>query len=453
MKWGLGVTTALLCILFLVLVPSIFALTVEKKVEGNLKVGGKAGISLFFDNTFSTDLPIKIVDKNIIGVNGYDVQCLEHSIPPGQSQIQYEELQLIIDGTFTLDPATVTFSNPETGKKEEVKSREVKIKVAGGNAQGSAQGITTLYQCDGQRMQSTSISSQGGSFSMQVGGNGMQIQQQVQQQMQQQSQQSQQQTQQNQLENNQMSQDTQALQQQLRREMAEKQHMEQQFKQTLEGNKEFQEQLQQLIQQGFRPQQNDLNPSSNISGNFSYQMQHQNGNNVELKGEMQNNSISNMTLEEKKSEEQQEKSYWWMIWIFLFAMLCGVLAYYLNKRKNSVIETLLEPTAVEEPLDYHRLAKDYLKEAERLFDSGNGKDAFGKVSYAIRFFATHKYGLKKELTSTDLLRYLKKHKLESSSIQKCLEHCALVEFAKVKPEKRLFMESLNRGKDFIKYIV
>ena len=112
-----------------------------------------------------------IVDKNIFGNNGIDIQCLERMLPNQREiTLAYDPIKPYAPGSYTLEPAKVTYTNPETGKEETVESNALNITVNGTAAQGQAQGITTIYECGGQSIRSTSYTSSGGSMNIQIGG-------------------------------------------------------------------------------------------------------------------------------------------------------------------------------------------------------------------------------------------------------------------------------------------
>jgi len=91
-------------------------------------------------------------------------------------------------------------------------------------------------------------------------------------------------------------------------------------------------------------------------------------------------------------------------------------------------------------MDYHAEARKKLDKAKELFKHGQEKDAYSLVSEAIRFFLSHKLGLGKELTATECIRLLKSRKQGHIKVQKCLNLCGLVEFAKYKPDQKDFSE-------------
>ncbi len=193
--------------------PSDNKLQAEKLIEkGNaVRVGDDVTILLKFTNPLNSELPIKIVDKNAFGNNGIDVQCMEYTVPnQRETVVAYDPIKPLKAGKYALDSAEVTYTNPATGKSETIKSNTLDVSVndsASSVQQGSAQGMTTIYRCDGMNMQSTSYSS-----------SGMQTSSQQQQQSE---------SQQNRVQNNQMNQNAQAVKQQLGEQLAQQNQMEQ----------------------------------------------------------------------------------------------------------------------------------------------------------------------------------------------------------------------------------
>ena len=73
-----------------------------------------------------------IVDKNIFGNNGIDIQCLERMLPNQREiTLAYDPITPYAPGSYTLEPAKVTYTNPETGKEETVESNALDITVNG----------------------------------------------------------------------------------------------------------------------------------------------------------------------------------------------------------------------------------------------------------------------------------------------------------------------------------
>ena len=286
MRW-----LAIMGLMFLLSVSTAHAtktLQVEKYVDKqDIKVGDDVKVLLKFRNPFGKDIPVRIVDKNVFGNNGIDVQCLEYNIPAQEETVfGYDPIKPFSPGKYTLEPAEVTYMNPETGKEETVKSNALEIEVKGQAQQGQAQGITTIYRCNGVSMQSTSYSSSGSSFSIQIGSSGMQ-----QFQMPHQTPQT---SPQSRVQNNQLNQNTNALKKEMERQLEEQRRMREEFQQNLAQNPEFQKRHQELLKRGYELKNASLNPMTNNTGIFELSYQKPNGETAIMKGEMRNGKIKEL---------------------------------------------------------------------------------------------------------------------------------------------------------------
>jgi len=87
-----------------------------------------------------------------------------------------------------------------------------------------------------------------------------------------------------------------------------------------------------------------------------------------------------------------------------------------------------------------------LDEAEKLFSERREKDAYEKVSQAVRMYLAKEDGLDKEITSSELIRHLKKKKREWRDVKGCLDMCEWVEFARYKPNKTDFRKIIKTAR-------
>src|SRR5665811_601600 len=258
----INVIINLLCILILFSgTSSAKQLTVKKVIPNtDIKTGDSVSISLEFDNPFNKSIPVTIQDNNVLGNNGLEIQCYEYSLPGNlHTGISYDfPIQAYSSGDFTLDQATVTYTNPDTGTQESVRSEPVRISIRQGQTTGQQQGITKIYNCGGVSMQSTSISSSG-STSISISSGNQQAGQ----------------------DNNpqppaspdniqQGAQDMQNIKQEMERQQQEQQQMENELKGRIENKSEFQEMKNELQKQGYAPTGQEIKPESNDTGNFNY---------------------------------------------------------------------------------------------------------------------------------------------------------------------------------------
>ncbi len=498
-------------ILILLLIPSVQAapsLTVEKALDKqDVKVGDEVTVLLRFTNPFGKEVPVRIVDKNLLGGNGLDIQCLEYTLPAdGETTIAYEPITPYSPGIFTLDQAEVTYTNPETGKEETVKSNSLEVEVTG-SAKGAAQGVTTIYQCGGMSMRSTSFSS-GSSFSIQMGQGGMTPPS------------SPSQSPRDRLQNNQMNQNTQQLKQEIERRRQEQARLEQEFRENLAEDPEFQETHRRLLDEGYNLSGTAFNLTSNDTGSFELTYRKPTGETATMKGEMENGKLREMMVQTQEDRErilaalegderfqkydrefkeqgfnpgqpvfnqfsknktevtipyrndkgeernitalyqdgairkvkleegpEKEKARWW-VWPLLLVLL-ALAFWYLYRRFDRYQEPAPAPVERASPMDFAREAREMLAEAEKLFEKGRAKDACEMVSRAVRFYFSQRLGIEKELTNQELLDILK-GKREYGDVKHCLGSCALVEFARGKIGRTEFDELVERARGIIR---
>ena len=99
--------------------------------------------------------------------------------------------------------------------------------------------------------------------------------------------------------------------------------------------------------------------------------------------------------------------------------------------------------------------EDLIAEAKKIVAAATGmhklaKEAYGKASESLRLYYSYELGVKKEITSFELIQELRRRELENKQVQECLNLCGLVEFAKYKPNKRDFTKIVNQAKELIK---
>jgi len=439
-------------------------LVVRKVVENanNIKVGDKVIIRLQFKNPFKQAIPLRIVDRNIIGNNGLDIRCLEYTLPAKEESVfaYSDPIVPFKPGKYTLDAAKVAYTNPETGKRETVESNTLDIQVKANNSQQlqgqQTQGITTIYQCNGTYIHSTSYSSSGGSFNIQIGssthsyGNKQQSQSGGQHQK----------SIEKRITNNQIVQNGGKLKKELEKEMQQHKEQEERIWKELTKNPDFLKYDKQLRNAGFNQTPASFNLVSQNYTQVTIPYRNEStGAERRIKADYVNGTIQNVTLEtifEHRHKEERSSSPWWLL---LLIPLTGVIATgwfifdkYLKKARRGEIQP--QPTiAVEsaQSVDYVREARRFIEEAEDLFRNGREKDAYEKVSKAIRFYFSHKLGIKRELLNSELMNALKgRTDTETySKVNKCLDLCGMVEFAKYRANREDFDKIVEMAKGLI----
>ena len=265
-------------------------LVVEKLIQNKgLKVGDDVTIILKFTNPYQKQFTIKIKDKNVFGNNGIDVQCLEYIIPlQKEVSVAYEPIKVYKSGKYNLEPAEITYTNPDTNKEESIKSNTLDVTVKdSNNRQGEEHGITSIYRCGGISMQSTSYSSSGGSFNVQIGNSNTQSGFDEEENNQQSSPA-------NRVQNNQLNQNANELKQQLAEQIEEQKRMEEQFQKNLADNRDFQSRHHDLLGEGYKINDTKLNPFSNNTGKFEISYSSDSEETATLRGEMVNGTMKQL---------------------------------------------------------------------------------------------------------------------------------------------------------------
>ncbi len=293
------------------------------------------------------------------------------------------------------------------------------------------------------------------------------------------------------MQNNQISQDTQALKDQMQQEMQDRQDL----KEQIEQDKEFLDKAKDLLDQGYNNTDVQIDPDGNNSGDFNYEFTDPEGNKAELEGKVEDGMVMDLSVKETKSLEsllkkiqenpeyqsyelelasvsftqgqptlsnldngsrvtipyldqenktaqiivdfkdeviedvklERPRSYWWLLSI---PVILGLLALVLLRKKPEEVFEVIE----EKPLDHRKVSLEMLEAARSLFSNGEKKEAYAKVSEALRFYFTHQIGDKKELTNNELISLLRSKKKRFVEVQKILNECAMVEFARFDAE-------------------
>lgn len=486
------------------------SVSAEKNVSSNTyKTGDDVKISLTLFNPFKTDLTVKIVDRNVFANNGLDIQCLEYTIPAGRGvELGYEPIKAYSPGNYTLGAAEITYVNPESGNEEKIYSKPVNISVSGLNV-GGASGITTVYRCGGISMQSTSF--QSSSFSTSYSINQNQRQQQSQQQTLDDLQKKVQNNQINQntqalqkevaeqkkieedflrnLENNtgfkeiedELKKQGYQLKEQkqkpedsdsgsferryekpsgeqavIKGEMrdgeiknlsTEYQDSPQKMMEALTSNPDFTNLSRQLREQGFTQGSPQFTPLGNNKTKISVPYNNSLGVKKNITAEYDGGNITKIELEEEKKEKEKDFLVWMILLVLL--ILTAFLLYNRFMKKKAVKREFKVEEEVEAPVDWRQEAKNMLKEALKLFEEGREKDAYEKVSQAVRYYYSMKLETKRELDASELLSLLKSRGFDYSAPQKCLNLCGMVEFARYKANKEDFKEIIKLAEEII----
>jgi len=433
-------------------------LAVQKLVDNSkeIKVGDGVSVQLVFKNPFNSAIPIQLVDRNVFGNNGLDIQCLEHTLSAeAESGIAYEPIVPYKYGRYTLDAATVTYTNPDTGKEETVSSNTLDIVVKENKSMPPVQveGITTIYRCGGTNMQSTSYSSSSStqsqfsssssskSFNIQFGGSSFSVGQQ---------QSGSQQGLQNRVDNNQLNQNMEQLKKEMATELQKQQELEEQIQQELAKNTAFQQYKEQLTNAGFNSSPSSFNQISQNHTEITVPYRNESAE-KQIKADYVNGTIKNVTLESTQEQKKEEGIIlWWLLLLIIIALvIIGWFIYTRYSKKEPLQEHL--PVVSKHSVDYVTEARRMVEEARELFTNSRDKDAYEKVSQALRFYFAQKFSIKKELLNTELITILSGKGDENtySNVKECLDLCGMVEFAKYKANSDDFGKIVTMAKAVI----
>ncbi len=511
--------TALVILALIIQCSAAKSISVVKTVsQTNIQVGDDVTIMLKFTNPFGEEIPMRVVDKNIFGNNGIDIQCLERTLPnQGEITLAYDPIKPYAPGTYQLEAASVTYTNPETGKEETARSNELNISVNGTTAQGQGQtqGITTIYECGGQSMRSTSYTSSGGSMNIQIGGStgssmdgstGTGNQQEG--------------TPGDRVRNNQLNQNTGALKEEMQQEMQKQEQIKKEFQKQLSENPEFRKKHQELMDKGYNLSSASVNPASNNTGDFELGYQKPDGSTARLAGVMQNGSMTEMMsrtsedesamlqrleqtpkfqrLDEKLRDggfergssaldqlsqnhtkitipyededgekreihadyingtirdvgvvgEQERGRYpWWILLSILILIVVGWFVYGRYSNRGGAVD--VPSLQNQEKADYVAISRAMIEDARNLFERGEEKEAYKKVSQAVRSYVSYKFGANMEITAVEAVHLLKRRDQDFQMVKECLNRCGSVEFAKLPPDRVDFERVVEIAEDMV----
>ena len=246
----------------------------------NVEAGEPFNIYLNISNNFNTTVKVQIKDYDVIDNSGINFQCLEKVIPANSyTIIKAQGLLAYTPGNHTINGASVSFTNPNTGKEETISSNSITVTINGTFA-GSQKimKVQNIYECNGQNIQSTQMSISSGSI--QQSSSSTNVQQNTQQKL-------------NSMQ--QMNQNTEQLKQEMQEAQQTQQQKNSQLAQKIENSKKFQELNRTMYKEGYRLIKKNINAETNASGFFNYTYKNNlTGAKENIKGSMQNSKIDNV---------------------------------------------------------------------------------------------------------------------------------------------------------------
>jgi len=198
----------------------------------------------------------------------------------------------------------------------------------------------------------------------------------------------------------------------------------------LKQNKSYQQFNSKLLAEGFS--QNDIafDANGNVT-NVILKYEDPKQANATITANFVNDEIRQVTLEDKNSNPLNL-----MLLIIIAVTVVSALCIYFaikkfkNKKSFTIIDTQLNPKL--KSFDHVIESKKLIDEAIQYHDKGHYKEAFGSAGKSIRLFLSHDAGIKREITSEELIRLIPKDNYPINDIRECLKVTDLVEFAKLK---------------------
>ena len=208
------------------------------------------------------------------------------------------------------------------------------------------------------------------------------------------------------------------------------QDKQQKLLEKLKQNSTYQQFNRKLLDEGFS--QNDTTFEAN--GNQTkiiLRYEDQKHANATITANFVNDEIKKVTLEDRNSNPLNL-----MLIIVIAVIIVSAICIYFaikkfkSKKSLTIIDTDLNPKS--KSYDHVIKSKKLMDEAIQYHDKGYYKEAFGSAGKAIRLFLSRDQGIKREITSEQLIRLLPKDKYPINDVRECLKVTDLVEFAKLK---------------------
>ncbi len=211
----------------------------------------------------------------------------------------------------------------------------------------------------------------------------------------------------------------------------------------LKQNTLFQQFHNQLVTEGYS--QNDINFQDNENEtNIILQYENQKHDNAKITANFENDEIKRVTLEDNSSNSSNLT-----LFILLAVAIISIVSIYfvikkfLKKKKTFTINDS-SPIPKLKSFEHIIESKKLISQAQQYYDKGEYKEAFGTAGKAIRLFLSHDAGLKREITSEELIRLLQKHNYYPiDDIRESLKITDLVEFAKSNATKDDFKKIIS----------
>ena len=197
----------------------------------------------------------------------------------------------------------------------------------------------------------------------------------------------------------------------------------------LKQNTLFQQFHNQLVREGFS--QNDINFQDNENEtNIILQYENQKHDNAKITANFETDEIKHVTLEDNSSNSSNLTLLILLAVVIVSAVsIYFVIKKFLKKKKTFTINDS-SPIPKLKSFEHINESKKLISQAQQYYDKGEYKEAFGTAGKAIKLFLSYDADLKREITSEELIRLIRKHNYPIADIKESLKITDLVEFAK-----------------------
>lgn len=208
----------------------------------------------------------------------------------------------------------------------------------------------------------------------------------------------------------------------------------------------FQEYEHQLTQDGFVEQNTEFLFDKN-STSISIQYQNEELQRATITADFEKEDLIKIHLE----KPEKDYSYLYPLLIILPA---GVIVYFLYKKLKIKKENPTKPVIPDHPkkFDYVLASNNLIKEAKKDFKEKKYKDAYEKVSQAVRLFLSYELNFNKEILNEEILAYIENTNYPINEIKNCFKLSSLVEFAKQDANKEEFNQIVKMAENLIQRI-
>ena len=156
-------------------------------------------------------------------------------------------------------------------------------------------------------------------------------------------------------------------------------------------------------------------------------------------------------LTEINLDKPGKDSLWWTYVLAILSIV--IVAYLLNKKFRTEKKILKEPEIKEmlqtKPFDHVLESQNLIQNAKEDFDTKRYKDAYGKISQAVRLFLSYELNLNQEMTNENILSHLENTQYSIDEIRECFNISSLVEFARGEINKEEFEIITTLAEDLI----